>query len=289
MLLTIFTPTYNRAHTLKRTYASLVQQNSAVFEWLIVDDGSIDNTEELVKDWIKEARFPIRYYKQQNGGKHRAINHALMYAKGELFFCVDSDDFLTHDAVISIINFWNKDKSDKISGILAKKQDINGKALGKPFPNGLIQCSAFKLSTYYNSTGERSLIYRTDILKNFPATEYNGEYFLTECVVYDAIDMHYDMLLLNKTLTICEYQDTGLSAAIYKHIKCNPCGYQHFHAQRMSMVNTLRKLIMHSLYYGAFMLMSGNKGKKCETRFIPLIIILLPFSFCLALYFKYRK
>lgn len=289
MLLTIFTPTYNRAHTLTRTYASLMQQNSSDFEWLIVDDGSTDNTEQLVKKWIEEANFPIQYHKQRNGGKHRATNHALMYAKGELFFCVDSDDFLPPDAVINISHFWNENKSNKISGILAKKQDIHGKELGDVLPDGVTQCSAYELDTKYHSKGERALIYRTDLLRRFPAPEYDGELFLTECVIYDAIDMQYDMLLLNRNLTICEYQESGLSSSVYKNIKNNPCGYQHFYAQRMDMATSLRELSKHCLYYGAFMFMSANKGKRCAAKFTPLVILMLPISFLLSIYFKHRK
>ena len=106
MKITVFTPTYNRAYIIENLYRSLQRQTVKDFEWLVIDDGSTDNTQELFDKWISEENaFPIRYYKQRNGGKCRAINRALDLAQGELFFTVDSDDYLTKDALEKVMRW----------------------------------------------------------------------------------------------------------------------------------------------------------------------------------------
>jgi glycosyltransferase involved in cell wall biosynthesis len=121
MLITVFTPTYNRAKLLKRLYDSLCVQTFTDIEWLIIDDGSVDNTEKIVNGFIAENKIGIRYIKQRNGGKHRAINHGVREAKGELFFIVDSDDWLPEDSLETINKYYQGIKDDKsfagISGL----------------------------------------------------------------------------------------------------------------------------------------------------------------------------
>ena len=134
MILTIFTPTYNRQDKLSRVYESLRCQNSALFEWLIVDDGSEDSTEKLVDSFIKEKKIPIKYIKQNNGGKHVAYNTALNYAEGEYFFCVDSDDWIEDD----FIDKFNEEiLSMAGDGYIAYKIDSYGKLLSDEFPKQL--------------------------------------------------------------------------------------------------------------------------------------------------------
>ena len=107
--LTVFTPAYNRAHTIGRTYKSLCSQKCKDFVWLIVDDGSTDNTAELVKDWMsKDNGFEIQYIYKENGGMHTAHNVAYRNIHTELNTCIDSDDALSENAVEKIINKWNQ-------------------------------------------------------------------------------------------------------------------------------------------------------------------------------------
>ena len=104
--ITVFTPTYNRAYIIEELYRSLQRQTYSNFEWVVVDDGSTDNTQSIFKQWEKENNvFPIRYVYQENGGKCRAINRGLQLAEGELFFTVDSDDYLTDDALEKIVTW----------------------------------------------------------------------------------------------------------------------------------------------------------------------------------------
>lgn len=149
-LLTIFTPAYNRAHTIGRTYESLLRQTCKDFEWLIVDDGSTDNTRELVESWIKEDKIPIRYICQDNQGMHGAHNTAYRNISTELNTCIDSDDFMPDEAVEKIIRFWKEHGSDKYAGIVGLDQTEDGKIIGAPFPESLKETT---LQGYYAHGG----------------------------------------------------------------------------------------------------------------------------------------
>ena len=135
--LTIFTPAYNRAHTIGRTYESLLRQTCKDFEWLVIDDGSTDNTRELVEGWIKENKIPIRYIFQENQGMHGAHNTAYRNISTVLNTCIDSDDFMPDDAVEKIVSFWEKYGSDKYAGLVGLDQTENGCIIGRSFPESL--------------------------------------------------------------------------------------------------------------------------------------------------------
>ena len=128
-MITLFTPTYNRVHLLSRLYNSILMQDVIDVEWLIVDDGSIDDTEALIENFQKESIINISYYKKSNGGKHTAINFGLQNAKGELFFIIDSDDVLAENALKNIkIHYQSIKNNNNICGIVGLSQYID-----KPF------------------------------------------------------------------------------------------------------------------------------------------------------------
>lgn len=224
--LTIFTPAYNRGYILPNLYQSLLQQSDSHFEWVIVDDGSSDNTEELVNSWIKEGKINITYFKQPNQGKHIAINTGLTLAKGELFFIVDSDDDLTPDAVYNVRGFWmaNQPKSD-ISGIISYRQFRDGRLVGTRLPDGISKCKLRETSSKYGSTGDKVVIYRTEVMRKYPFPKFDGERFLGESVMYNQIDDKYDMLVMNSRIYNFDYQEDGLSQDFRKLYRNNPNGF----------------------------------------------------------------
>lgn len=225
-LLTIFTPTYNRAYILPQLYASLTRQSSNNFEWVVVDDGSADETETLVQSWISENKIRIIYYKQPNQGKHIAINTGAKLAHGELFFIVDSDDYLTDDAVEKVNSFWNKeDPTEDISGIISYRKFHDGKLVGTSLPEGLKKCKLRETGSKYGSTGDKVVIYRTDVIKCYPYPKFEGERFLGESYVYNQIDDNYDMLILDDRLYYFAYQKDGLSQDFRKLYRNNPNGF----------------------------------------------------------------
>ena len=155
ILLTVFTPAYNRAHTLPRTYESLLQQECKEFIWLVVDDGSQDNTAELVKQWqSKDNGFEIRYIYKENGGMHTAHNAAYEAIDTELNVCIDSDDMLAPGAVEKILQKWQEVRH---AGIIGLDADFEGKLIGKGFPESLTETT---LSGYYaaGGSGDKKLI-----------------------------------------------------------------------------------------------------------------------------------
>ena len=224
--ITIFTPTYNRGYILDKLYRSIQRQTFRDFEWLVIDDGSSDNTEELLRQWMQEKNaFPIRYYKQTNGGKCRAINRALDLAQGELFFTVDSDDYLTDNALEKIVT-W--------AGTLPQNTSYCGVAgnLGTgrdDTPNGLFDGDYYDgdlLDRYKQVSGERAIIVYTDIHRHYKYPEFNGEKFMTEAVVWNRMAHDgYKMRFFNDIIWIYEYQEDGLTKAGNQLFINNPHGY----------------------------------------------------------------
>lgn len=244
-LLTIFTPTYNRGYILSQLYNSLKNQNNFNFEWVIVDDGSVDNTAELVKSWTKENYINIVYVKQENQGKHIAINSGVMIAKGELFFIVDSDDYLTNDAVDKVFEFWNKDRvnNDNISGIIAYRKFHDESVVGTRLPLSVEKCKLWDCVKKYNSVGDKVVIYKTEIFKKYKFPKFDGERFMLESYVYNQIDCKYDMLVLHDSIYYFKYQNDGLSQNFRKLYRNNPRGFLLCFEQALELTTANQSLL----------------------------------------------
>ena len=258
-MITLFTPTYNRAGKLSRLFESLIKQDDFDFEWLIIDDGSADNTEELVAQFKIKSCFPIKIYRQKNGGKHRAYNKALQLADGEYFFCVDSDDWLSSTAV-SAIKKVIETKGDR-HPIIAYKCDERGKKLSDDFPEGIVETNLYELQQGYNCKGEFSLIFPIELARSYPFPTFEGEKFVTEAVVYDRIDQVCKMIILPKVVTICEYQQDGLSNNLNRIMKNNPAGYCVYFMQRIDMQHSLVKRFVTAGKYNCFSIFA--KTNRC--------------------------
>lgn len=214
MLITVFTPTYNRAKLLPRLYRSLKEQTNKDFEWVIVDDGSTDNTKEVIDNIItqQENDFPIRYFYKENGGKHTAINRGVREANGELFFIVDSDDILTFNSVELISIFYNqiRDK-DSFCGVSGMKGDFENNKIGTKVNFNILDCTIAESGYKYHIHGDKAEIIRTSIMKEFPFPEYNDEHFCPEALVWNRISKRYKIRYFNKIIYLCEYLEGGLS------------------------------------------------------------------------------
>ena len=285
-MLTVFTPSYNRANCLPRLYESIKAQSNKNFEWLIVDDGSVDETEIIVREWVNDGSIKIRYIYQENGGKARAFNNGVKNAEGELFFCVDSDDYLPNDAVELILDRWNKVDDAKIAGIIGLKENEKGELLCDAFLNKTITSTTYDLVAKYGIKGEKALIYRTDVLKEFPYPEISGEKFVTECVVYDRIDCAYSMVLLNEVLTICEYQEGGLTAMIFSIMLKNPTGYKIYYKQRIDMAIDFKERINYIIRYNAFDILSKDREYDYKGKYNILVHVLRSLGWMLSRYYK---
>lgn len=213
-MITIFTPTYNRAYTLSDLYYSIKNQICDDFEWIIVDDESNDNTEELVSTF-DDVGHGIIYHKQKHGGKHRAINWGVEHARGDYFFIVDSDDCITKDAV-QLIKKWVKtiETESKMCGVaglrISKNGDIYG---GAPTMNGKEYVDATNLEREkYNLLGDKAEVYATSVLRNNKFPEFKDEFFVTEATVWDSIaEKGYKIRWYNTPIYVCEYLNDGLT------------------------------------------------------------------------------
>ncbi len=258
--LTVFTPTYNREELLPRLYHSLCMQTNMNFEWIVVDDGSTDNTEKLIKTWIDENVINIVYYKQSNSGKMAAHNKGVELTKTQLFFCVDSDDQLTERAVEMILEHWENVKSnDKITGIVAYKQYEDGKALTS-IGNKIVE--KFRLKDgydLYGLNGDTALIFRTAILKNLSFPVYKGEKFVPESYLYDQVDQKGELSVMRKAVYLVEYQENGYSANIARNLYKNPKGYFDFINQRIQIDRDLKNKYLDSARYVAMSIAHRKK------------------------------
>lgn len=226
ILITIFTSTYNRCHTIDRLFLSLQKQNTLNFEWLVIDDGSYDNTQKYFHT-IQQAKqsFKIIYKKKQNGGKHRAINDGVKIANGKLFFIVDSDDYLTEDATTKIEKwFYSLDGSHQWAGIAGLRGVSSSAAIGNIPTHTFFDAKNTERSKL-NLKGDKAEVYFTDILKKFPFPEIPGENFLTEEVIWNAIAREgYYIRWFNDIIYICEYLEDGLTHNLNLIEKKNPKG-----------------------------------------------------------------
>lgn len=264
-LITVFTPTYNRAGSLPALASSLAAQSCKDFEWIIVDDGSTDGTAELLSAWTAEGKLPLRVITVANGGKHRAINRGLADARGELFFIVDSDDRLPPEALERISRAARDSGllSDPCCcGIMGLKATFDGTVLGERLPAGLAFSDAFALTYRYGVRGDKAEVLKTELLRRFPFPEIEGELFLTENVVWYRISRAgYGFRLSNEILYEAEYRPDGLSARSVELRVRNPEGsllyYRELLEGGLSLVAGLRE----AANYDRFALLSGRFGR----------------------------
>lgn len=229
-MISVITPTYNRGYILGKLKDSLERQTSHDFEWLIIDDGSSDNTKELVKKWmLEDSSICIRYFCHENGGKHRALNYGIPLAKGDYVFIVDSDDHLTDDSIL-LINQWIdtiKDKED-IAGVAGLRGYPDGKRIGD-YPKKKTYVDVKNSHRYTNHlTGDKAEIYKKTILVEHPFPEIEGEKFIGEGAVWNQLSLEgYKLRWFNQIIYVCDYLEDGLTCNAELLNKSNFRGYTH--------------------------------------------------------------
>lgn len=279
--ITIFTPTYNRAYMIGNLYSSLLSQTYKDFEWLIVDDGSTDETEELIAKFINDDKIIIRYYKQENGGKHRAINKGLEKAKGELFFIVDSDDTLPRESLSSIITRYIKIKhDDSIAGVVGLKCYPNGQTVGTNVKQEEITCTSLEFRYKYKVKGDRAEIYLTRILKQYSFPEIVNERFCPEALVWNRIAQKYRLFYFRENIYECEYLKDGLTAKIVKIRMESPISSMITYSELMRCTIPLKEKIKASINYWRFSFNSNIPfHEKIRKVNILMTIVTLPLGF----------
>ena len=218
ILITIFTPTYNRSALLPRLYESLISQTYRLFEWVIIDDGSNDNTKSIVESFIADGTtIDTRFIRQQNGGKHRAINKGVQLAKGEIFFIVDSDDILPNNALELVAENYKSIKDNaSFAGVSGIDGYFDGQSIGTGLPSELLNCNSVDIRYKYHVKGDMKEIFRTSVMKEFPFPDIEGEKFCPEVLVWNRIARKYKLRYFNKIIYKVEYQPEGLTSNIVK-------------------------------------------------------------------------
>lgn len=285
--LTVFTPTYNRAHIIIRTYESLCRQTCKDFEWLVVDDGSTDNTRELVQSWQKENNISIRYIYQQNQGMHSAHNTAYRNILTELNTCIDSDDYMPDDAVEKIVSFWEEFGSNEYAGFMGLDQAVGSDIIGKKFPEGLKETT---LLDYYErgGQGDKKLVYRTNVIKLYPEYPvFPGEKYVGLAYKYHLIDQDYKLLTMNEVLCMVEYQTDGSSMNMFRQYWNNPRGWAFYRKEEMKVTHSLKRRFMVCVHYVSSSIRAKDKEFIKHSPFKLLIISALPFGLILFMVTKY--
>lgn len=283
-ILTVFTPTYNRAYTLHRCYESLKNQTSKGFIWLIIDDGSTDNTKKLVDSWIGEGIVPIRYYYQENQGMHGAHNTAYELIDTELNVCIDSDDYMTDDAVEQILSFWEKNSDRKYAGIIALNGTKDGKIIGTELPKDKKDIT---LTSFYanGGQGDKKLVYRTEIMNKYPPYPiFEGEKYIGLNYKYILADQEYTLLIMNAVMCIVEYMSDGSSLNIINQYKKNPRGFAELRKLAMKYAPDFKNKFRQCIHYvsSSIMLKNPNFIKESPCRISTTFAI--PFGVILYLY-----
>lgn len=283
--LTIFTPTYNRAKILVKAYKSLIEQTNLDFVWLIVDDGSSDNTNEIIEEWKKENKIEIKYYKKENGGKHSAYNYGIDYVETEyVFISLDSDDILYDKYTIqNIINEISNISNNEfgIITLCTNSRDGNNSFV-KKYNVGDLHNKSLKWAYTHNAVkAECRMILKTKYARTFKYPEIPKENFFTEAYVYYQMDKPVKWTSLNTCYS--EYLDDGLTANIAKLFYKNPISWYLYNELRMKENHDILLKIKFIIYYIAFALMSKNKIFKKNNPNI-LLLLLLPMGFIGKIY-----
>ena len=274
MRLTVFTPTYNRAHTLGRTYNSLCQQTCKDFEWLVIDDGSTDNTRSLIERFIKESKITIRYIHKKNEGLYTGYNTAYINIESELNVCIDSDDYMPENAVELIIKTWKERGGEKYAGIIGLDfyADSNRPIAGY-FPEHLKECYLLDLYIKGIHRGDSKQVMRTDLMKEVaPQIGFEGEKNFNPVYILLQVCDEKPSLILNKNLCFVEYQQgDSMSASIFQQYIDSPRSFAKLRLLEMSLKrSTFKNNVRLMVHYIANSLIAKDKDwlKKTPYKFL---------------------
>ena len=283
--LTIFTATFNRAYTLHKCYESLKRQTSKDFIWLIIDDVSSDNTKESVDKWISENEVEVRYYYQKNQGMHGAHNKAYELIETEINTCIDSDDYMTDNAVEKIVDFWDKNRNRDLAGFVALDAYENGEVIGTRLPENIDETTYFDIYNTLGVKGDKKFIYRSDLTKIYPYPIFEGEKYVSLAYKYAKLDEYYKIGLMNEVVCIVQYMEDGSSLNMFKQYRRNPKGFAFIRIEnmknpRISSINKFKECI----HFVSSSIISKNKkflkDVPCKLR----TILAIPFGIVLYFY-----
>ena len=262
--LTVFTPTWNRAHTLPRLYQSLCCQTLQDFEWLVIDDGSTDGTRARVRGWIEENRIPVRYVWKENGGLYTGYNEAYSLIETELNVCVDSDDAMPPRAVEEIVRAWGERGSDRYAGLIGIDCVMeNGTFIGGAFPSGMTECWLMDLYARRIHRGDAKQVMRTDLMKQVaPQEGFPGEKNFNPVYMLLQVCDRYPLLVVNRPLCQVEYQaKDSMSRNIWRQYMDSPRSFAKLRRLEMELShNTPQNRYRSAVHYVAECLVARDRS-----------------------------
>lgn len=288
--LTIFTPTFNRAYCLPLLYESLCRQTSADFKWLVIDDGSTDETKNLVQDWIDQRKIEIIYRYKTNGGMHTGHNVAFSMADTELTMCIDSDDYLPDDAVAKILTLWQRDGSNTYGGMIGLDTFAsNGNVVGVPFPDGLKKSRYSDLKPKYDVWGDKKIVFRTAATKDIPPyPEFEGEKFVPLYMPL-MVDRDFEFLCYNEVFCIVDYQADGSTINIYNQYLRNPKGFSYSRTMEMQYHTLFKSRFRSAIHYVMTSMVSRNWNFLAESPRKWLTFFATPGGLLAYAYLTFKK
>ncbi len=264
-MITVFTATYNRSSLLPRLYNSLLRQTDTDFEWLVVDDGSTDGTDELMHSYTENRNpFPIRYIKKANGGKHSAINVGTKEAAGEWFFMVDSDDWLSEDAIQILKKRCAEINNDpSFCAVTVLKVNEKGDEVGSVCNYDILDTDFYTYRYKYRIIGDRAECVRTSVMREFPFPVYAGEVYIPETAIWIPMSQKYKMRYTNDKLYMCEYQQSGLTKSGDTIFKRSPlgCAYESIVMFNHRDISRFQRLLAAVRYFDRI----GNAKRSGRT------------------------
>lgn len=288
--ITVFTPTYNRAYCLHKCYESLIKQSNQDFVWLIIDDGSSDDTKELVASWINENKIDIQYHYQKNLGMHGGHNAAYRRIETTLNVCIDSDDFVGEEAIQKILDSWEiiKDKPE-YAGLVGLDADESGTIIGTKIPEGVKETTLYELYNTHKVLGDKKLVYRTEVVKKYPPYPiFEGERFVPLGYLYQLIDQDYKLLPVNEVFCVVEYMVDGSSMNMLKQYRRHPRGFAFSRKSRMQLATNFKDKFKNAIHYVSSSLFIKNGSFLKESPKKITTILAIPFGIVLNLYIRYK-
>lgn len=257
--LTVITTTYNRAYCLHQVYGSLCRQTSHDFVWLVVDDGSTDNTAELVKNWTDERKIDIEYFFKPNGGMHTARNAAYERVRTEINVIIDSDDWMTDDAVEKIVAFWKEHRGEQFYGIAADNVSKDGTLIGTELPEGIAHCTLTELFGKYHTKGDKKLILRSDLSRKYPYPEFPGEKFYPASYKYKLLDLEYELLLFPAAVCVVDYNEDSMTFDKFAQYRSCCRGFAHYRNEMIRISASPKTIVREMVHYVAESKFAGNR------------------------------
>ncbi|WP_298316344.1 glycosyltransferase family 2 protein [uncultured Aquimarina sp.] len=288
--ITVFTPTYNRAYCLHKCYESLIKQSNQDFLWLIIDDGSSDDTEALVGSWIKDGKIDIQYHYQENQGMHGGHNAAYRLTETALNVCIDSDDCIGEEAIEKILVAWEKIKDKpEFAGLVGLDADPEGKIIGTTIPDHIKETTLYDLYNVHKVLGDKKLVYRTEVVKKYPPYPiFEGERFVPLGYLYQLIDQDYKLLPINEVLCEVEYMEDGSSMNILKQYRRHPKGFAFSRKSRMKLAKNFKDQFKNAIHYVSSAMFTKNGSFISESPKKLTTFLAIPFGVLLNLYIRYK-